>query len=151
VTTAAEELEAKRQAEIDAEEAKKKAERDATEAQDAKVRAIIEATEPLFDRVLVKMHRRDVTAGGIHLGDREKVSATLAYVVKKGPACLADKVRVGGLVVLMKHMGVDLDFPGFQTIEKYKLVRESEIAGALDGPAVEAWLRAGKAIRENQA
>lgn len=134
MTTAAEELEARREAEITA-----------TAAKDAFVAGLLEATAPLFNRVLVKMRRQDITAGGLHLADRDKVSATLAYVIKRGPDCKAANIAEGGLVVLMRHMGVDLDFPGFQTKEKYKLVREDEIAGALDGEAVERYLRGDKA------
>ena len=140
MSTAMEDLEKQRDADIAAIEKV----RSEQAAKDARTVAIIESTQPLFNRVLVKMRRQDVTGGGIVVSDSGRVSATLAYVIRKGPHCSCAEIAVGGLVVLMKHVGIDVDLPLLHTEERYKVVREDEIAASLNGEVVEAWLRGEK-------
>ena len=93
--------------------------------------------KPLDDRVVVMPHEaEEVTAGGIVLPEAAKEKPMMGKVVSVGPGKMNDdgkrskmSVKKNDVVLYGKYGGSEVEIDG----NEYKILRESEILGIVEG------------------
>ncbi len=93
--------------------------------------------KPLDDRVVVKpQEAEEITAGGIVLPEAAKEKPMMGKVISVGPGKTTDdgkrakmSVKKNDVVLYGKYGGSEVEIDG----KEYKILRESEILGILEG------------------
>lgn len=97
--------------------------------------ATVQQIRPLGDRLVVKVVKEEMTAGGIVLPDTAQEKPQIGEVIAVGPGRMLDsgerakmEVAKGNKVLFAKYAGTEVKLSG----ENYLLIAEKDILGIIE-------------------
>lgn len=97
--------------------------------------ATVQQIRPLGDRLVVKVVKEEMTAGGIVLPDTAQEKPQIGEVIAVGPGRMLDsgerakmEVAKGNKVLFAKYAGTEVKLGG----ENYLLIAEKDILGIIE-------------------